>query len=274
MKILIITNPSISEVAEDKCIAEGFEKDGHIVKLVDKDYPEEYEEQFDIFIKRNCWSTDIADYSVDAEFDLFNKRIVNKNLPRINMDGKFDGSGKSYIAKLYKQGYSVIPTVATPQEIDALPPAEEYLLKPLNGYDAFGIERGDAEYVKQNWNRNYCIQTKIDFISEVQFYFVGNKFEYAFEFTPAKVPFTLTPTPFVYTDAELKLAQSFADLSPDYNGVQRVDFLRLADDTLLMLELEDNSPYLNFIDLTDEQRNAFVQDYKQMVYDYFEAFNK
>ena len=52
MKILIVTNLENECSIEDVWIADSFKKDGHTVKLVNKYYNKELENEYDIFIKR------------------------------------------------------------------------------------------------------------------------------------------------------------------------------------------------------------------------------
>lgn len=194
-------------------------------------------------------------------------------MPRINFDGKFDGSGKQYLVELYKKGYPVIPTVDNINDVSKLPECAAYLLKPHNGLDGFGIVSLPKEQLKQHFNHNYVIQPKLDFVSEVQFYFVGNKLEYALEFSPSKVPVYPIPTIYAYTKKEQLLAQTFADLSPNYNGVQRIDFLK-TNQGLLLLEIEDSSPYLDLESVSYYKRTTFIRDYKHLVYTYYQNFTK
>ena len=196
MKIAIVTNPNIEEFIEDEWIASAFKLDGHKVVFLEKDYPEKLDEKFDIFLKRNCWGTDEKDFTLGKIGDGFKTRLINKNVPRINCDGKFDGSGKMYLCDFYKSNEQVVPSVATIDEIDALPKTKTYLLKPHNGWDGFGIKKVTKNEAKKLWNKKYIIQPEIKFESEVQFYFVGNKFEYALEFIPSKVP--VYPEPKIY----------------------------------------------------------------------------
>jgi len=50
----------------------------------------------DIFLKRNTWSSSATIENVSEKY-AFRERIIKKNLPRINFDGKYDGSDKSYL---------------------------------------------------------------------------------------------------------------------------------------------------------------------------------
>ena len=69
-------------------------------------------------------------------------------------------------------------SVSTIDEIDLLPKANSYLLKPVNGYGGYGIIESSYDNLINLWNENYVIQPKIDFDSELQFYFIGNKNHY------------------------------------------------------------------------------------------------
>ena len=73
---------------------------------------------------------------------------------------------------------------------------------------------------------------------------------------------------------EIKLAETFATLnSPNFNGVQRIYFLKIGNQ-LLLSELEDDSPYMAIEALSLSQREQFIDDFKQMVYQYYDNFKK
>lgn len=269
MKILIITNLQNECSEEDVWIAQSFLKDGHEVKLVNKYYNPELEKQFDIFIKRYSWIEDISQFSVGQAESDYETRIVKKDLPRINFDGKFDNSGKHYLSKLYKKGYHVIPTISNPKDLAILPNAERYLVKPVNGYDGFGIIECSREELKYKWNEDYVIQPKVNFDSELQFYFIGNKFEFAQIFKPRKINSHENAYMYTPTKKEIEIAKSFAMLNgKNFNGVQRIDFLK-AGDKILLSELEDDSPYMAIEALKGSQREAFINDFKSMTYAYY-----
>lgn len=68
------------------------------------------------------------------------------------------------------------------------------------------------------------------------------------------------------------MANSFVSLNGEYYGIQRIDFIKLEDDTLLLTEIEDISPYLDLDQVDKETRKKFIIDYKSMVYEYVENF--
>lgn len=274
MKILIVTNLENECSIEDIWIANSFIEDGHIVKLVNKYYDKKLENEYDIFIKRYSWIEDIDEFSVGAEESDYEMRILSKNLPRINFDGKFDNQGKHYLSKLYSLGYSVVPTINNINELNKLEFYEKYLIKPVNGYAGYGIIEVDKNNIKDYWNEDYVIQPKLDFDGEVQFYFVGNKYEFAQIFIPKKLLSHENARFYMPSAKDVELATSFAKLNGDnFNGVQRIDFLKCKD-KLLLSELEDDSPYMAIESLPDTRKKEFINDFKQMVYEYFATFKK
>ncbi len=274
MKILIITNLLNECSVEDVWIANSFAADGHTVKLVNKYYDKSLEDEYDIFIKRYSWIEDINDFTVGAEESDYETRILNKNLPRINFDGNFDNKGKHYLSHLYNLGYSVVPTIDTIDDLNKIPACEKFLIKPVNGYASFGIIEVDASNIREYWNKNYVIQPKIDFDSEVQFYFVGGKYQFAQIFTPKKLLSHDNAVFYIPTDKEIELATTFAELNgEEFNGVQRIDFLKVGD-RLLLSELEDDCPYMAIEALEDEGRTSFINAFKEMTYNYYNKFTR
>lgn len=266
MNILMISNLDNDEKLEDIWLARAFQQDGHKVAIVDKNYDERLEEIFDIFLRRNCWNSHATIADVN-KLDEFSERIISKNLARINFDGKFDGKGKEYLIDLYKQGYPVIPTIDSLDNINLLK-CNKYMLKLKDSYDGIGQIIVDEKELKNKFNDMYIIQPFMKFKSEVQFYYIKDKFEYALEFIPSKVPIYPDAIGYAYSDKELEIANNFAKLNGDYYGIQRIDFIKLEDGTLLLTEIEDISPYLDLDCVEEHIRNKYIQDYKNMVYDY------
>ncbi len=183
MKILMISNMDDDEKLEDIWLARVFQKDGHKVAIVDKHYDENLEDLFDIFLLRNTWDTEATIKTV-TEKSNFRKRVIKKKLPRINFDGKYDGENKGYLVKLYKEGYSVIPTIDNIQNLYLLKEYDKFILKLKDSYDGIGQMILDEQEVKQRFTNSYVIQPYMKFKSEVQFYYIKDKFEYALEFVP------------------------------------------------------------------------------------------
>ncbi len=271
MNILIISNASNDEILEDIWIARAFIEDGHKVIVASIDYDERLDDIVDIIIKRNSWcnnSSDLKNYYKTALE--VKKRIIAKDSPRINFDGKFDGTDKSYLVKLFKEGYTVIPSIDNINEINLLPDSNLYFLKPKESHDGMGTKKVNKDNLKDEFNNHYIIQPIIKFKSEVQFYFIKDEFQYALEFIPSKVPIYPLAIKYQYSDKELNLAKEFAKLNNNYYGIQRIDFLKLENNELLLTEIEDIAPYLDLDRLSKIERDKFINNYKNMVYEYLD----
>ena len=167
-----------------------------------------------------------------------------------------------------------MPTINNILELNKLGEYEKFLVKPVNGYASYGIIETDKNNISNHWDNNYVIQPKLDFDSEVQFYFIGNKYEFAQIFTPKKLLSHENAVFYTPTTEEIRLAESFANLNGvSFNGVQRIDFLKL-NNQLLLSELEDDSPYMAIEALSDSKKKEFIDDFKQMVYAYYNNFKK
>lgn len=275
MKILIITNTSNEEIEEDIWIADTFAKDANEVAIVNMDYPEQLDDIYDVFIRRNTWYSDeskVSDYYKQS--NKLTKRLKSKNLCIINFNGVFDGKGKKYLCDLWDKNYPVVPSVDSISKIDKLTQSNYYILKPINSYDGVGQIKLEKERIKEKFSEDYIVQPYLNFVSEIQFYFIGTKFEYALEFKPSKVPIYPDAEIYYYNQEELEMAKSFAELNKDLCGIQRIDFMKLSDGKLLLLEIEDTSPYLDLDRVSKKQREKFLEDYKNMVYDTYMKLSK
>lgn len=274
MKILILSNFDDEYKIEDLFIARAFEKDGHEVTMTTVNYSEELEAIYDIVIRRNTWFDDKE--KVEWYQDIIHKiskRIKEKEKLSINFNGIFDSNSKNYLIDLYNKGYQVIPSFYINSNIDDLPNAPFYLLKPLDSYDGIGqikVKREELkEYLNNEKYNQYIVQPYINKVSEIEFHFVKDKLEYALKYTPNKLDDNSKVEEYIYNESEANLAMIFAKLNPDFIGVQRIDFLETSNGELLLLEIEDAAPYLSFQDINIEKREQFLNDYKDMVYTYY-----
>ena len=273
MKILLLTNLKNEEAKEDKWIADILKKDENIVDISWIDYDECLDNEYDIFIKRNIWLSDDHNYGEILKYEesanRLNNRLIAKNRKLINFNGNFDKQGKEYLVDLFNKGYEVIPSINKKEDINKIPKTEKYLLKPKIGYD--GIEQHvitKKEIEKVDFNK-YIIQPLMKFQSEVQFYFLNNELQYVLEFKPSKVPIYPDAIKYNYNKKEKLIAQKFADLNKQLVGIQRIDFIKLYNGEIKLLEIEDAAPYLDLDQLELAERKKFLNNYKNMVYDYY-----
>lgn len=273
MNVLMISNIDADEKLEDIWLARAFQKDGHKIAIVDKNYDEQLESLYDVFLLRNTWNTDATIETIKDKSD-FRRRVINKNLPRINFDGKYDGSSKEYLVHLYKDGYPVIPTIDNIEDILLLRKYNKFMLKLKDSYDGIGQMVVDKQELEQKYTDSYIIQPFIKFKSEVQFYYIKDKFEYALEFVPSKIPIYPEAIKYIPNENEIELVNEFSKLNGNYYGIQRIDFIKLNNGNLLLTEIEDIAPYLD-LDCVDEvTKDRFILDYKNMVYEYMKNMNQ
>jgi len=262
MRVLIITNLDNEESQEDIWIAEALKEEGHQVKIEGIPYDEKIEDSCDVILKRNAWLSGNLSleelYSYEKEKDKVYERLKKKDKILINFNGKFDQQGKQYLVDFFHQGYEVIPAIDRQEDIALLPNVEQYLLKPKQGYDGIGQKKVKREDLHKLDLKDYILQPFLKFQSEVQFYFINRDFQYALEFKPSKIPVYPVATAYFYKPEELALAQKFANSNENFEGIQRIDFIKLEEGKLQLLEIEDDAPYLDLNCLSKEERNRFI----------------
>ncbi len=275
MKIAIIT--SFREVCteEDFVIAKSFAEDGHHVDLLDFPLNFPVEKYYDLIIFKNAWylSEDKVEKFFEDEFQLMQK-IEKTNCKIVcSNDGKllFNTIGKKYLADLFKQGFNVVPTINDMKDIDLLPKVEKYIKKPFVSYEGFGMEVVSKEDLKNLELKNEILQPKVDFISEVQLYFINNDYQYAMEYTPHKWPDYPTPHMFSPTQKYIDEAKRIMELNGASCSIGRVDFLRVNKDEMQILEFADTCPNMNLLMVDKDTLKKFLKNFKEAVYKYVKS---
>jgi len=268
-KILILSNLENEETTEDLMLKKRFEQDGNIVDIMWIDYDNNLDKDYDIIIRRNSW---VENENEIKYYKIKNNELIERlcnNKKTINLVG-LDGKGKKYLKELYYKNMNVIPTTDNIEE--ALEwNCKEYVLKTK---DSFGSGLGQKfvtkEELKDKFNDNFLIQPKLKFKSEVQAYFINNQLLYAYEYTPSKYPDYPDPILINLIDDEKILAESFSEISDIKIGMKRIDFLRLEDNSLILLEIEDNSPHMNIEILDEEMKTKVLDLYVNGIYNYIQ----
>ena len=241
---------------EDIYIA-GKLKDYFDVVLCNPKNSESFEKDVDLIVFRNTGA-------VSGFKDIYNsfvERVRTNNLKTFNeFVGKADMCGKQYLLDLTSEKYPVIPTIDTIEDIDLLPNADEYVIKPKDGADSIGLEfLSRAELIERNLTSGTTlIQPAIGFKYEVSFYFINDKLEYALYAPNKEQRWKLEK--YNFTDEDIEFAQKFIKWNGIKNGIQRVDACRTQDGNLLLVELEDLNPYLSILELDEETREIFMTD--------------
>jgi hypothetical protein len=165
-------------------------------------------------------------------------------------------AGKQYLLDLSAAGFPVIPTVDRPEDLDRLPAADRYVVKPKLGADSIGLRIVTPEALPALADGTTLIQPCVDFTYEVSFYFVDHDFQYALYAPHPDRRWQLQP--YEATPEDLEFARRFVDWNGLAHGIQRVDACRAPGGELLLVELEDLNPYLSLDALDDAGRDAFV----------------
>lgn len=210
---------------------------------------------FDVVLVRN--SGPVIHYR--EAYDAFRAAARLRGTRVVNpLDGRGDMAGKGYLVELSAAGEPVIPTVASVDDVDRLPAAERYVVKPIAGADSIGLEVVSREALRAVARRDVLVQPEVDIVEEVSFVFVGPRFQYALRTVSPDRRWDLEP--FAPSATDLAFAQRVIDWNELDIGVQRVDGCRTRDGRLLLVELEDLNPYLSLDVVGDERRAAFVCD--------------
>lgn len=271
-KILILSNIENEEFIEDIMLKKRFEQDGNIVDIMWIDYDNNLDKDYDIIIRRNTW----VGKGHETEYYKQKNNLLIERLKdskkTINLVG-LDGKGKNYLKTLYYKNMNVIPTTDIVEEAIKWD-YKEYVLK---WKDSFGSGIGQKivrkNELKDNFNDNFLIQPRLKFKAEVQTYFINNQLMYVYEYTPSKYPEYPEPKLIELNDEEKILAKSFSEISDVQIGMKRIDFLRLEDNSLILLEIEDNSPHMNIEILNEEIRKSVLDLYVKGVYEYIQEIS-
>ena len=169
--------------------------------------------------------------------------------------------GKQYLLDLTRAQFPVIPTVDSLNDVGALPVTDRYVIKPKDGADSIGLEFLTKEALQSRTftDGTTLIQPEIDFLYEVSFYFINDRFEYAM-YAPDKTR-RWELKAYEYSDEDIAFAKKFICWNSISAGIQRVDACRTRDGRLLLVELEDLNPYLSLLDVDANTRNRFLKDF-------------
>ncbi|MEV7673397.1 hypothetical protein ACWDNT_22605 [Streptomyces sp. NPDC000963] len=211
-------------------------------------------EGFDAVVVRN--SGPVLHYR--EEYEAFRARATALGVRVYNpLHGRGDMAGKQYLLDLTAAGHPVIPTVDRPEDLDRLPDAALYAVKPKTGADSIGLRFVPYEDLAGLAYGEVLVQPRVDFRYEVSFYFVDDLFQYALYAPDPERRWVLEP--YEPTAGDLGFARRFVDWNTLDHGVQRVDACRTREGGLLLVELEDLNPYLSLDHVDPAVRERFAE---------------
>lgn len=272
MRIGILTNFNNGCTEEDFIIAKSFAEDGHKVDLLDFPINLDLQNVYDLLILKNAWDLNENTYkNYLTELDKMKAKLKQTQCKIVSsLDGKmdFEKYGKKYLVDLFNAGYNVVPTIDNIIDIAKLPEAKIYIKKPYVSYDGFDMQEIKRNNLKNLNLNNEILQPKLDFISEVQLYFINDKFQYALEYTPSKWPNYPTPHSFLPSKKYINQAIEIININGASCSFNRVDFLKLNDNDMIILEFADSNPNLSLPMLDKKTLNMFLQNFKHEIYNY------
>jgi hypothetical protein len=182
------------------------------------------------------------------------------------LTGKADMCGKQYLVDLYGAGFPVIPTVDRRADLDRLPASSSYVVKPKDGADSSGLRRLDGAALRALSAAELdgqVVQPAIDFVYEVSFYFLNDRFHYALHAPRPEERWRLET--YEPSADDLRFARRFIAWNDIDQGIQRVDAVRTRGGDLLLMELEDINPFLSLDRLPEAVRDAFVGELRRVL---------
>lgn len=216
---------------------------------------EPFESNVDGIVIRNTGP--ITNYQ--EAFAGFRQRVLHHDLKTFNsLDGQADMCGKYYLPALFKDGFRVTPSISDPTQVNLLPKATKYAIKPMMGADSIGLKFVDRAVIDELPSDEYVIQPKLDIHEEHSLFFIDNQFCYALKTIGKRWEMAL----FVPDEEEMQLAGMFIEWNGMKTGIQRVDFAK-TDDGLFLVELEDINPFLSLELLDETTRSLFIHQLKQ-----------
>lgn len=228
---------------------------------------ENMEDDFDIIVIRNTRPSDWS--KLDHYNRLKQSFLIRAKKKWLNIYNDFDAiadrHGKNYLLELYKNDYPVIPSVDNVADIHTLPASNEYIVKPKSWLNSFGMRTLTLNELKKEKIKNAIIQPKLDFKYEISFYFIDWVLLYCLIFEPSKEPVWPDPKVFNPSKKDLDFAMKFIHRNKLKIWVQRIDAIRLHDDSLLLLEIEDDSPYFALTEIPDKLKKIFLKKLRESI---------
>lgn len=265
-KILFITDLTNGESEEDT-ITIKYLKKTFDVTVSYFDNIEDIEESFDIIVMRNTRPSEdgnIEKYHYLSQDFLSRAKAKNLNIYN-NFDARADRNWKEYLIELYKKNYPVIPSIDSLNELHTLPPSKEYLLKPISWFSSIGIKTVTQTDLKNEDIEDYIIQPKMKYKYEISFYFIDWKLLYCLIFEPSKLPMWPKPKILKPSKKDVDFAMKFVNRNKMRIWIQRIDAIRCLDDSLLLLEIEDDSPLFSLTEIPEDLKESFLKWLKKSI---------
>ncbi|MFA7286727.1 MAG: hypothetical protein WC052_03660 [Patescibacteria group bacterium] len=256
--LLLLTNLYNESLEEDIYLSQKLRKYFN-VSLAHPLDSEKLEKKVDAVIVRNIWPT----FEYKAQKTNIIRRLIKRgHIPATSAEKGYLAQSryleKDYLLDLFTQGYPVIPSIDRLSELTKLGDVSAYYIKPKNKCDGIGAKKLSRPQLLRQRLKNYIIQPYISFEYEICFYFIDNKFVYAFS-TPNRLEGKNYKL-YRPSKRDLNFALKFVRWNKMPFGLQRVDAVRVKNSgELLLTELEDFGPYLYLLEMPEHVRSKIIK---------------
>ena len=195
-------------------------------------------EEVDICLIRNAW----PEREMKHDLRKLAAAVRASGVPSYNpVRANNFAEDKTYLARLMQDGLPVIPTVLDKADAGKLGKTARYLIKPLDGCGSEGIQKLDAAELATADLAGHVLQPLIEIARELSFFFIDDAFVYALRTKTSRWDMEV----WAPSAAEIAFATKFVEWNKMPYGLQRIDVALQADGKMLLLEIEDFSPFLS-----------------------------
>lgn len=261
--LLLATHPKNGDDGEDQLTADFLEATFEVRQLTLAELPAAAPTAAVIFIRNLCphaLTPQIFQQFLQLRADFYAQAEAQNWPVYSELAANCDRSGKDYLLRLQAAGMPVIPTIDRLDALAKLPITSHYISKPKFGFSSFACEVVAREQLAARHFTDRVVQPLLDFAREISFYFVDGQLQYTLSFgDKLRANGWYDQLNYTPTAAEIAFAQRFVEWTGVRHAVQRIDALQLNDGSLLLLEIEDNWPYLSLPQLPQAEQIKILQ---------------
>lgn len=219
---------------------------------------EAYEDQADLIVFRNTGS--VIGYR--DTYDCFVRRVHEKGLNTYNtFDGKADMRGKQYLVDLSAEGFprrrqwTGLRTSRASGSAPAMSSSPRTAPTPSGSSSSRrrSSSQGTFPLVRCSFSPPLTSSTRCPFTTSTTVW--------STRCTPRTKGKRWALRKYEPTPLDKAFADSFVRWNTIRRGIQRVDACRTHDGKLLLVELEDLNPFLSVLDLDEETRAEFMEEF-------------
>lgn len=246
-ELLFITNPDHEDQEEDAFLGKALRSTFNVIVASPKEAPKLLV-KFSRCLLRNAWPSRLF----IPELQMVERVSKERGIKMYNPVHRGYIENKSYLERLWRDGYPVIPTISSRTHLDQLPSCETYIVKPNDGCSSVDVESLTREQISKRDVSGSIIQPELVLRDEISFYFIDDVLAYTMVSGGKGKRWDLTE--YDPSDEEIHWAKQFVTWNKLPYGIQRIDAGRTEIGELFLMEVEDQMCYLSLLDLPEESR--------------------